>query len=106
MSTARRILLLVVLANMVCAGDCFALGQVQSLVTGNAPIGAVCNPITNKFYVLNQGARSISIIDGVSVTESSIQPFANNETPMFIMVDPEVNRYYVVFQEDLGGGIS
>jgi len=67
---------------------------VTTIGTGNTPIAAAVNDITNRVYVVNYGSSDVTVIDG-----ASNRPIATVKVglwPQQIAINTKTNRIYVV----------
>ncbi|MGB6429427.1 MAG: Ig-like domain repeat protein [Candidatus Acidiferrales bacterium] len=69
-----------------------------SVFSGAAPYAVAVNPVTNKIYVANQNAGSVTVIDGAT---NNIVSVSTGSSPDAIAVDPVTNQIYVA---NLGSG--
>jgi YVTN family beta-propeller protein len=60
---------------------------------GSYPVGIEVNPATNRVYVPNAGANTLSVIDGN--TNSALATLPTGELPCAIAANPYTNRIYV-----------
>jgi YVTN family beta-propeller protein len=64
---------------------------------GISPSAVSVNPSTNITYVANQGDNTLSVIDGKTLSITSIQV---GRTPSAVSVNPSTNIAYVVNRGD------
>src|SRR5438552_1275181 len=72
-----------------------ALAQtaIGTIAVGSAPWGVAVNPTTNRVYVANFNAGSVSVIDGGS--NSVVATTGVGSQPYGVDVNPTTNRVYV-----------
>ncbi|WP_221469074.1 chitobiase/beta-hexosaminidase C-terminal domain-containing protein [Cohnella nanjingensis] len=68
---------------------------------GNTPLAMVVNPDTNKIYVANNMANTVSVINGET---NSVMNMAVGLSPQAIALNPAINRIYVA--NGLGNSVS
>jgi len=59
---------------------------------GASPFAIAVNPITNKVYVTNEADNTLTVMDGRTLTTSTV---AIGARPLWLGVNPETNRIYV-----------
>ena len=79
--------------------DCVAVinGATNSLAAevpvGSYPDAVAVNPTTNKIYIANTGSNSVTVLDGGTLTTTSISIFSS---PTTLAVNPVTNMIYVI----------
>lgn len=79
------------------AGLLFAISATAQVVVANLPAGATpasvaVNPVTNRTYVANQAAGTVTVIENATHATSTITV---GSSPVAIAVNPRTNRVYV-----------
>ncbi len=69
-------------------------GANATVTTGSQPNGLAVNPLTNRVYVANGLADTLSVVDGGTDTE--VAEFAIGNGPTDVAVNTRTNRVYVV----------
>jgi YVTN family beta-propeller protein len=59
---------------------------------GDLPVALVVNPVTNKIYVVNEGDETVTVIDGV---DNSTTTVGVGDDPRSLAVNPVTNTIYV-----------
>ena len=77
--------------------DTAVIATIQ-LPLGSGPWGIAVNPVTNRVYVSNPGANTVSVIDGA--TNAVVDSVAVGQSPMGIAVNPDTNRIFVANRND------
>ena len=70
-----------------------ALSPEAAIPVGSGPWGIGANPATNRVYVANQDADTVSVIDGA--TDTVIATVNVGSSPACVGVNPATNRIYV-----------
>ena len=63
----------------------------------NTPTSVAINPVTNTVYALNNGANSISIINGSTHTHTNVTPGGSPTGGKVIAVNPVTNKVYALY---------
>src|SRR5262249_10613545 len=72
---------------------------VTTFGTASQPVSIAVNLATNRIYVANQGANSMTVIDGL--TNSILTTVSAGIQPAYVAVNPVTNKVYVVDQGSL-----
>src|SRR4051812_39431964 len=90
--------LVIAVCSLVLASFDTSLAQttVTTITVGAGPRGVAVNPTTNRVYVANNGANTVSIIDGTNNTVLSTVPVGTQ--PRGVAVLPTLNRVFVANQ--------
>src|SRR3954466_12922749 len=75
----------------------FATAQTvrATLPTSDSARAVAVNPVTNKAYVLDEFANTVSVIDGATASITATIPLGAGTRPQYIAVNPQTNRIYV-----------
>ncbi len=93
--------LLILASSLVIAGTAAAQAVIATIPVGLGPYGAAANPGTNRVYVANGNANSVSVIDGTVGSPTENQVIATipvNVEPIGVAVNPSTNHIYVTNQ--------
>ena len=66
-----------------------------TLPTSDSARAVALNAVTNKAYVINEYANTVSVIDGATGTISATIALGTGTRPQYIAVNPQTNRIYV-----------
>ncbi|MGC2682920.1 MAG: hypothetical protein WA323_13730 [Candidatus Nitrosopolaris sp.] len=71
------------------------VGDISNIPVGGHPTSIAVNPNTNKIYVVNSNADTVTVIDGSTDTKEA-HDIHVGEYPSAIAVNPNTNKIYVV----------
>ena len=66
-----------------------------TLPTSDSARAVALNPVTNKAYVINEFANTVSVIDGATAAVTATIALGDGTRPQYIAVNPQTNRIYV-----------
>ena len=91
----KKLLPFVLLALLLAIGQPLlaAPSPEAAIPVGNGPWGIGVNPTTNRVYVANQDANTVTVIDGA--TDTAIATVNVGSGPACVGVNPATNRIYV-----------
>ncbi len=100
----KKLLPFVLLALLLALGQPLsaAPSPEAAIPVGSGPWGVGANPATNRVYVANQDANTVSVIDGA--TDTVIDTVNVGSSPACVGVNPATNRIYVA--NYLGNSVS
>ncbi len=99
--------LLILASSLVIGGTAAAQAVIATIPVGSGPFGVAANPGTNRVYVANGNAKSVSVIDGTVGSPTENQVIATipvNVEPIGVAANPSTNRIYVTNQ--MSGTVS